>query len=87
MLTAKYLSRGRRRIAASGPAGAAYRRSMQARLDRVARFSPDEAEAAASAHALAVLSAHGWRDSGFDALGVPVPRRPMKPVGPLVAGR
>ena len=69
MLTPKYLRRSRRRIAASGPAGAAYLNSMRSRLDRVARFSPDEAEAAASAHALAVLAGHEWRDSGLTSWG------------------
>ena len=87
MLTSKYLCRSRRRIAASGPAGAAYLNSMRSRLDRVARFSPDEAEAATSAHALAVLAGHQWRDSAFDVLGVPAPRRPPKPVGPLGSAR
>lgn len=76
MLTRKHLRRARRKMT-GWPAGApAVRRSLAGRLGRTAAMSPDVGERTAAGAALSVLTAHGWADSGFDELDVPVPRRP-----------
>jgi hypothetical protein len=87
MLTRKVLRRSHRKQAAAPPCAPALRRALKSRLACTARWSADEGERAAAARALAVLTAHAWQDSGFDERGVPVPRRPGKPVTPLGGAR
>jgi hypothetical protein len=64
----------------------ALRRALKSRLACMSRWSRDESEREAAGRALAVMAAHRWADSAFDELGVPVPRRPSKPVTRLGGG-
>jgi hypothetical protein len=64
-------------MAANPPHALAVRNSLRARLARSAVWAPGEGEREAAGVALPVLAAHHWRESGFDELGVPAPRRPV----------
>jgi hypothetical protein len=75
----KRLRKARRCMAAAPWLASAVRRSAGAVLAQEAVYSPDPRRAAEAGHALETLTAGGWSDAAFDALGIAPRSRLARP--------